>query len=164
MRLDIKKVKKKDYIQVVDDQGYLHHLGPATPSNFCVALYTIGLEEHCKWIQWLNHYLERRDVDNYEKLAVDISMLHADGSCGFSPRDTYFVSGKEIGEKAQKILNRIKVVKALEKKIRKHYEMKRVTYAEKRNIRKQVIEQFKQLSDQDKQELYREQLELGIEQ
>ncbi|UCD44582.1 MAG: hypothetical protein JSV27_10755, partial [Candidatus Bathyarchaeota archaeon] len=94
MRMDIKTVKGKDYLQIVDNLGYIHHVGPASLLNFAVCQRIIGFYDGRARFDRLENYFVSKGYPRWEenewgpakKMASDVEIHYIEGIFGYTPR------------------------------------------------------------------------------
>jgi len=161
MRIDVKTVKRRDYIQIADDEGYLHHVGPTTPKNFAICMYVLGEMESSRWLKWLMNYYEQKgipeDFKQFEKkehplfsFAGSIASLYSNGSQGLLPRGIFCASKKEIMEKTQKLLRKIQAIKVLHQQVKQDCLEQGIIYDLKK-LRRYIRKRYDELSEEEKE-------------
>ena len=145
-------MKDKDYIQLIDDNGYLHQVGPANHKSFAAALYTMGLLESHKWLDWLIDYYKKKGVKyNPRKTKLDeIEVFYHDGLNGLTPRSGSPIASRlEIIEISDPLINRVKMFDDLHKQLKKRLEADGYEFS-KAKLRKCVQKKVRESSDEEK--------------
>lgn len=71
-------------VRLVDNNGYFHHIGPATLENLALAAYLTGLNEAFKLSRRMREYFTKKEVPNPDKLTSDVSTFYKSGFLGLS--------------------------------------------------------------------------------
>jgi hypothetical protein len=119
LRIDIKSVGENDYIQIIDEDGFLHHVGPLNPENLAAAIYTKGLDERNKVRDWLKELYRSRGIEIDEETLSEIralNTLYHDGLDGFTPRNSEYYNIDEVNRVYDKIDGRMTLHKILKEK------------------------------------------------
>ena len=160
MRIDVKTVKRRDYIQIADDEGYLHHVGPTTPKNFAICMYVLGEMESSRWLKWLMNYYEQKgipkDFKQFKKeypllsFTDSIASLYSYGYEGLIPKDIFCASKNEIMENAEKLSQKIQAIKVLHQQVKQDCLEQGITYDLKK-LRRYIKKRYDEMSEEEKE-------------
>jgi hypothetical protein len=145
--MDIKTVKGRDYVQIVDDKGYLHHVGPANPENLSACVYIIGANESFKLYHKIQDYLESKGGADFKRVAGDIEVLYHDGFAGLTPRSTGCARAEKIEAIQREINDRADLFEMLEEDILKIYRNEGMNPSKSR-LRRRVQKTYRSLSEE----------------
>jgi len=155
MRMDIKTVKKRDYVQIVDDKGYLHHVGPANPENLSACVYIIGMNESSKLYQKLQDYFESKGNTDPKHVASNIEVLYHDGYAGLTPRTTNHAKAERIEAIQREISDRAHLFEILDDTILTVYRNEGMNPS-KEKVRRKVQKIYRTLSEEQRRKLSEE--------
>lgn len=160
VRVDIKTVKGKDYVQLVDDHGFIHHVGPASVTNLAAALHTKGIYEHGKVNRWLEDYYISKgcvlDDDTEHKVGVIVKSYN-EGFQGLSPSGSNLFDKKEVEEICTKLGDRIDVLDMIRGDFVKMFE-RAGRHLSEAELRKIVQETYRDASE-ERRRRYKEQFD-----
>jgi len=141
--MDIKNVKGKDYLQIVDNRGYIHHIGPATLLNLAGCKKVIGFNEgiikkNKRKEKFMNYFISKgypriseNNALSANNLADAISVHYFEGFNGMVSSTSVCGESTEIDNIENDIIDRIELFELLEEWIRKHYEKRNETITNK---------------------------------
>jgi len=127
-------VKGKDYLQIVDNRGYIHHIGRANIMNLAVCQRILGHDDHFGRLPIIIKYItsEGFSIDNnigedmITALAREVEAHYWDGLAGIRPRTNSCGEKTEIENMENKFFDRIDIFEMLEEKVRSRYEEKNI--------------------------------------
>ena len=175
MRIDIKTVKGKDYLQIVDNRGYIHHVGRSNLLNLAVCHRILGLLLPFERFPYIVKCItsEGFSIDNnigedmIMALAREVEAHYRDGLAGIRPRTNVCGEKTEMENTENKFIDRIDIFVMLEDNIRRSYEEKNIPLST--NTLRRITQTTYRFSSKDelmkelKQKRIRE-IELGLEQ
>ena len=142
MRMDIKTVNGKDYLQILDNRGYIHHIGPASLLNFAVCQRILGLDEAFRLREERQERLESYFAskgyplwENYEwgpakNMASEVVIHYVDVWSGLSARTNICGDAEVINQKEDELNDRIEIVGMLEELMREDVRKENITHSE----------------------------------
>jgi len=158
VRVDIKTVKSKDYVQLVDDHGFIHHIGPANAANLAAAFHAKGFREAFKVNRWLEDYYVSKGCelgeDTTHKVS-EIAVSYYDGLLGFTPRGSDLYDRKEVEEIFTKLNERMHVHEMIRGDLIEMLE-RAGRHVNEAQIRKIVQETYREASE-ERRRRYKEQ-------
>ena len=98
MRIKKYHVKGHAYAQLIDDNNFVHYVGPWNADTLCICYYRIGFSELFNREKKIRKYLNHHGIESEE----DIKAVLAYYNAGLSPRATTSKLDekiKEIGER-----------------------------------------------------------------
>ena len=157
VRIEIKTVKGRDYVQLIDDNGYLHHVGPANPKNLSACYYVLGSYESYKQSRQLRDYFlsKGHTEEEAKSLSNAISIQYLRGLDLYGPQDTKYARVREIEEFEEKITVQIALFKMLESFVKELMKDKGLKPT-RAQLRKYTHTLYREASEEEKAELMKD--------
>jgi hypothetical protein len=169
MKVECKRVNGREYLQVIDDRGYLHHIGVMDIQNLAVRQYFLGRKdmqrnarERDKQIKGLEERLlalgyplgSKDEKGSVEHVARSLRSFYEDGNSIFILKKRSGILSR-VYERIDKIDRKIFVFELLEKKIIADAESRGMTYS--RQMLKKIVKiNYRQISEEEKDQLINE--------
>ena len=169
MKVECKRVNGGEYLQVIDDSGYLHHIGVMGIQNLAVRQYFLGTKdmqrdarERNKQIRGLEERLfvlgyplgSKDEKGSVEHFARSLRSFYDDGYGVFKLRKRSGILS-HVNERIEKIDRKIYVFELLEKKIMADAESRGMPYS--RQMLKKIVKiNYRQISEEEKDQLINE--------
>jgi len=147
----LKTTKGHDYIQLVDNNQYTHHIGPATLENLALAAYAVGLDEAFKLYGRMLEYFVKKNTPNPSKLASDIAGFYKSGFLGLSMGSIGEVSEEEFSSRVLSLMDKIYILAMLDQRLREQF--KDNPYI---NVRKLAQKLYKDATEEKKAQWLKE--------
>jgi hypothetical protein len=138
--MDIKTVKGKDYLQIVDNRGYIHHVGPANLLNFAVCQRILGFDnvkEQKRFESFENYFAlkgyprwEKNEWGPAKKMASEVVIHYVDAWSGLCARTNICGDAEVINQKEDELNDRIEIVGMLEELMREDVRKENITHSE----------------------------------
>ena len=169
MKVECKRVNGGEYLQVIDDRGYLHHIGVMDIQNLAVRQYFLGKKDMQRDARERNKQIRGLE-ERLLALGYPLGSEDEKGSVEYFTRalrsyydDGYSKSklGKRSGilshvnGRVDNIERRIFVFELLEKKIMTEAESKGISYS--RQMLKKIVKiNYRKISEEEKDQLINE--------
>lgn len=129
MRIDIKKVKGKEYLQYTDNDGHVYHIGSAVEvENWKIAywLFGFGLDElQCEFVMKMRVQVAKRLVWT-EELENMLEYMLGDGKNGYVGHGNFAAAVERVhGQKSMVCEELRRLIKLKFPHIRKKEELRR---------------------------------------
>ena len=168
-------VKGKDYLLIVDNRGYIHHIGRSNLLNLAVCHRILGLLQPFDRLPFIVKCITSEGFSIENNIKEDMIMVWAraveahyrDGLAGIIPQTNSCGEKTEIENMEKKFIDRIDIFVMLEDNIRRSYEEKNIPLST--NTLRRITQTTYRFSSKDelmkelKQKRIRE-IELGLEQ
>ena len=168
MKVEIKRVHGNEYLQIVDEKGYLHHVGVLNIQNLAVRQYFLGRrvwlkhdQERNKQVLWLEekllalgYPLSSEEKESVEHLAMALQSYYDDGNNVFELKNRSGILA-HVNKRIKDIERRIFVFKLLDNKIMREAESKGVTL-NRQTLKKIVKNKYRNISEEQKELLINE--------
>ena len=168
MKVEIKRVKGKEYLQIVDERGYLHHVGVLNIQNLAVRQYFLGKREWLKYNQERNKqiiWLEERlialgyplgseEKGSVEHFAMALRSYYDEGNNIHKLRNRSGILSY-ANERIENIESRIFVFELFENKIMRENESRGITL-NRQTLKKIVKNKYRNISEEEKEQLINE--------
>jgi hypothetical protein len=172
MKVEIKRVHGNEYLQIVDERGFLHHVGVLDIQNLAVRQYFVGRREWLrhnrereKQVLWLEekllalgYPLSSEENESVEHLAMALQRYYDDGNNVFVLKNRSGILA-HVNKRIEDIERRIFVFELLENKIMEEAESKGVAL-NRQTLKKIVKNKYRNISEEEKEQLINEYDEL----
>ena len=158
--MDIKTVKGRDYLQIVDNRGYIHHVGPASLFNFAVCQSILGLDEALRDMErhgrFVNYFISRgHSHARAEELASEVDDHYRSGKSGVRPRTNSCGEAEDIENKEKEFWDRIEIFGMLEELAIEEARKKNIIIS-KDELRRKIQRTYRNASPEQKALLKKE--------
>ena len=173
MRMDIKTVNGKNYLQIFDNRGYIHHIGPANLLNFAVCQRVLGLDDAFRLteerLERLESYFASKGYPRWQhyewgpakNMASEVEIHYSDAWSGHTARTNSCGDASDITKKENEYTERIKIFEILEELKREEAQKEKIKYSEE-DLRRKVQLSYRHASPEQKA-LWKKELERRIE-
>ena len=109
MWMEFKRARNRYYVRLVDDLGFLHHVGPANLVNISACAYILGFHERKALEERFRKSLKGRvdDVEAAEKIAW---AMYMDGYEGLIPRHVEGLDVEMVNKKSEQLMDRMELL------------------------------------------------------